>query len=381
MISFSNRVKSVEEYYFSQKLKEVKKLQLEGVPVINMGIGSPDLPPHPSVISALNKTATSPQAHAYQNYQGIPALRKAFVDFYIDKYQVKGLTEDEVLPLMGSKEGILHICMAFLDEGDAVLVPDPGYPTYTSVLRMLGNTCIYYPLSEARGWYPDVEALEKSDLSKVKLMWVNYPHMPTGAKADLSVFEKLVDFAKRHQILLINDNPYSMILTDEPRSIFQVEGAKEVALELNSLSKMTNMAGWRIGAVLGSRQFIDGIIKIKSNVDSGMFLGLQDGAIAALNLGEDWYNQLNETYAERRKLMWQLVRRLGLTCSEHTAGMFVWAKLPEGNSSISFVDRLLSEKHIFIAPGDIFGKRGEGWVRFSLCVNLEQIKEAIQRIT
>ncbi|MGY6743412.1 MAG: pyridoxal phosphate-dependent aminotransferase [Cecembia sp.] len=380
MISFSNRVQSVEEYYFSQKLKEVKKLLLEGVPVINMGIGSPDLPPHPSVISALNKTASSPHAHGYQNYQGIPALRKAFVDFYKEKYQVEGLTEDEVLPLMGSKEGILHICMAFLDEGDAVLVPDPGYPTYTSVLKMLGNTCINYPLSESQGWYPDFESLEKTDLSQVKLMWVNYPHMPTGAKAVLSVFEKLVDFAKRHQILLINDNPYSMILTDEPKSIFQVEGAKEVALELNSLSKMTNMAGWRVGVVLGSRQFIEGIIKIKSNVDSGMFLGLQEGAIAALNLGEDWYKQLNEIYEERRKLMWQLVKRLGLTCSEHTAGMFVWAKLPEGNSSRSFVDRLLSEKHIFIAPGDVFGKRGEGWVRFSLCVNPEQIKEAIQRI-
>ncbi len=380
MISFSNRVNGIEEYYFSKKLKEVKKLQLAGLPVINMGIGSPDLPPHASVIEALADTLFLPNVHGYQNYQGIPDLRKAFVDFYQQKYQVANLKEAEVLPLIGSKEGILHISMAFLNEGDTVLVPDPGYPTYTSVLKMLGIECVYYKLSEANGWYPDLKVLEHSDLSKVKMMWINYPHMPTGAKADLQVFKKLVAFARAHHLLLVNDNPYSMILTDEPRSIFQIPEAKEVALELNSLSKTANMAGWRVGAVLGQEAFIEAIVKVKSNVDSGMFLGIQKGAIAALKLGKEWYNQLNSEYAERRKLIWQLARKLGLNFSEDTVGMFVWAKLPSGKISRVFVDELLDKKNIFIAPGDIFGESGEGWVRFSLCVSKNEIEEAINRI-
>ncbi|WP_291783018.1 aminotransferase class I/II-fold pyridoxal phosphate-dependent enzyme [Cecembia sp.] len=380
MISFSNRVHTVEEYYFSQKLKEVKRLQEAGKAVINMGIGSPDLPPHPTVVAALTGTANATETHGYQNYQGIPALRRAFVDFYEKKYGVTNFTDTEVLPLIGSKEGILHISMAFLNEGDAVLVPDPGYPTYTSVLKMLGNECIYYSLNKENAWYPDLQDLEKKDLSRVKMMWINYPHMPTGAKADRQIFKALVDFAKAHDLLLVNDNPYSMILTDEPRSIFQIPGAKMVALELNSLSKTANMAGWRVGAVLGQGKYIDAIVKVKSNVDSGMFLGIQNGAIAALNLGEAWYSELNAEYAARRKMIWELVKKLGLEYSEDAEGMFVWAKLPDGIKSREFVDGLLENKSIFMAPGDIFGNNGEGWVRLSLCVNKSQILEAINRI-
>lgn len=302
------------------------------------------------------------------------------MEFYEKKYGVTNFRDTEVLPLMGSKEGILHISMAFLNEGDAVLVPDPGYPTYTSVLKMLGNECIYYSLNKENGWYPDLQDLEKRDLSKVKMMWINYPHMPTGAKADKKVFEALVDFAKAHTLLLVNDNPYSMILTDELQSIFQIPEAKLVALELNSLSKTANMAGWRVGAVLGQEKFIEAIVKVKSNVDSGMFLGIQNGAIAALNLGKEWYSELNAEYASRRDMMWELVGKLGLGYSRESEGMFVWAKLPQGIKSREFVDNLLEKKSIFIAPGDIFGNNGEGWVRFSLCVNKSQIQEAINRI-
>ncbi|PSL06372.1 pyridoxal phosphate-dependent aminotransferase [Cecembia rubra] len=380
MTSFSDRSNNIQEYYFSQKLKEVKRMQLEGKPVINMGIGSPDLSPAPSVIKALNDCSVLPDAHGYQSYQGIPELRQAFLKFYANYYQVKDLGIDEVLPLLGSKEGILHISMAFTNPGDSVLLPDPGYPTYTSVSKMLDLTCVPYSLREENGWYPDFEQLELLDLEKVKLMWVNYPHMPTGAKADFSVFQKLVEFAEKHQILLVHDNPYSFILQEKPMSIFQVEGAKEVALELNSLSKTANMAGWRIGAVFGKREFIEVVTRVKSNVDSGMFLGLQRGAIAALELDESWFNALNSEYAQRRVLVWDLAEKLGLSFQKDTSGMFVWAKLNEGRDSKIFVDDLLYKKNLFVTPGDIFGQNGAGWVRFSLCVSQEKIKEAINRI-
>lgn len=380
MISFSDRLNNIQEYYFSQKLKEVKSLQIEGKPVINMGIGSPDLPPAPSVIEALTECALLPNAHGYQSYQGIPELRQAFLKFYANHYQVRGFEPEEVLPLLGSKEGILHISMAFTNPGDSVLIPDPGYPTYTSVSKMLDLNCVPYLLKEDNGWHPDFAQLEKEDLKKVKMMWVNYPHMPTGAKADLSVFRQLVDFATKHQILLVHDNPYSFILEEHPRSIFQIEGAKEVALELNSLSKTANMAGWRIGAVLGKRGFIEAITKVKSNVDSGMFLGLQKGAIAALDLGKEWFDELNSEYTKRRALVWELVSKLGLRFEKDTSGMFVWAKLQEGQDSKSFVDDLLHKKHLFVTPGDIFGQNGAGWIRFSLCVSQDKIKEAIERI-
>lgn len=381
MKGFSKRIASIEEYYFSTKLKEVKDLQSAGKPVINMGIGSPDLPPHPSVIAALNYTASLPDAHGYQNYQGIPALRTAFAEFYQEQYGVSINGLEEILPLMGSKEGILHISMAFLDEGDQVLLPDPGYPTYTSVSSMLGVKPVYYNLKEENQWLPDFEELARIDLSKVKLMWVNYPHMPTGTSAIPEVMEKLVSFAKKYDIVLVNDNPYSLILEEKPFSIFQIPGAKDVALELNSLSKTMNMAGWRIGAVLGNKSFIQAITKVKSNVDSGMFLGIQKGAIAALGLGKDWFRELNQAYFKRRKLIWELADQLGLSYEQNTAGMFVWAKLPEAQDCRRFVDDLLYQKHLFVTPGDIFGQNGKGWIRFSLCVPEAKIKEAIARMT
>ncbi|MCL6260451.1 aminotransferase class I/II-fold pyridoxal phosphate-dependent enzyme [Aquiflexum sp. TKW24L] len=381
MKGFSKRTDSIQEYYFSQKLKEVNQLREEGKPIINMGIGSPDLPPHPSVIEALYQSSLLPTSHGYQGYQGIPALRSAYADFYQRHYGVSLLADTEILPLLGSKEGVMHISMTFLDEGDQVLVPNPGYPTYASVTKMLLADPVYYDLKPQNNWYPDFEELEKMDLSKVKLMWVNYPHMPTGAKADLKVFEMLIAFGKKHHIVIVNDNPYSFVLEDNPKSIFQIEGAKEVALELNSLSKTSNMAGWRVGFVSGKSEWISAITKVKSNMDSGMFLGIQQGAIAAMSLGKDWYDGLNEIYSERRKLVWELGGKLGLEFERDTAGMFVWAKLPEGKKSVELVDDLLYNKSIFITPGHIFGSQGEGYVRFSLCVKEESIKEAIKRIS
>jgi aspartate/methionine/tyrosine aminotransferase len=381
MKGFSKRTDSIQEYYFSQKLKEVNRLREEGKPIINMGIGSPDLPPHPTVVGALHQSSLLPTSHGYQGYQGIPALRSAYADFYKKNYAVTLIPDSEILPLLGSKEGIMHISMTFLDEGDQVLVPNPGYPTYTSVTKMLLAEPVYYDLKPDNHWYPDFEELEKQNLAKVKLMWVNYPHMPTGAKADLGIFEKLIAFGRKHQIIIVNDNPYSFVLENEPKSIFQIEGAKEEALELNSLSKTSNMAGWRVGFVAGKREWITAITKVKSNMDSGMFLGIQQGAIAAMSLGRDWYEGLNEIYSKRRKLIWELADKLGLEFEKDTAGMFVWAKLPQGKTSDELVDDLLYNKSIFVTPGHIFGTQGEGYVRFSLCVKEESIKEAIKRIS
>ena len=381
MKGYSKRTDSIQEYYFSQKLKEVNRLREEGKPIINMGIGSPDLPPHPSVVEALCRSSLLPTSHGYQGYQGTPALRSAYADFYSRHYGVSLNPESEILPLLGSKEGIMHISMTFLDEGDQVLVPNPGYPTYTSVTKMLLAEPIYYDLKPGNNWYPEFEELEKLNLAKVKLMWVNYPHMPTGAKADLEVFEKLIAFGRKYQIVIVNDNPYSFVLENEPKSIFQIEGAKEVALELNSLSKTSNMAGWRVGFVSGKSEWITAITKVKSNMDSGMFLGIQQGAIAAMNLGKEWYESLNEIYAQRRKLIWELAEKIGLEYERDSAGMFVWAKLPKGKKSDELVDDLLYNKSIFVTPGHIFGTQGEGYIRFSLCVKEESIKEAIKRIS
>lgn len=381
MKGFSKRTESIQEYYFSQKLKEVNLLREEGKPIINMGIGSPDLPPHPSVVDALHQSSLLPTSHGYQGYQGIPALRTAYADFYQTHYGVNLLADTEILPLLGSKEGIMHIALTFLDEGDQVLVPNPGYPTYTSVTKMLLAEPIYYGLKSENGWYPDFDKLEKLDLSKVKLMWVNYPHMPTGAKADLKVFEKLIAFGKKHAIVIVNDNPYSFVLEENPKSIFQITGAKEVALELNSLSKTSNMAGWRVGFVSGKPEWISAITKVKSNMDSGMFLGIQQGAVTALALGKDWYQGLNEIYSKRRKLIWEMADKLGLEFEKDTVGMFVWVKLPQGKKSVELVDDLLYNNSIFVTPGHIFGSNGEGYIRFSLCVKEESIKEAIKRIS
>lgn len=380
MIAAAKRLNTVQEYYFSQKLREVRNLQLAGKPIINMGIGSPDLQPPTEVLEAISKSMTDAGAHKYQSYQGLPELRKAMADFYQNKYGVTANPENEILPLMGSKEGIMHISMAFLNEGDGVLVPNPGYPTYTSVTNLVGAKPVFYNLEESNDWQPNFEALEKLDLANVKIMWVNYPHMPTGANATFETLEKLVAFGKKHQILIINDNPYSFVLNKNPMSILKVEGAKEVALELNSLSKTFNMAGWRVGMVLGKASYINEILKVKSNMDSGMFYGIQKGAIKALELSNDWFEKQNVIYEERRKLVWKLAAKLNCSFDTNATGLFVWAKIPEGKIAAEVTDAILYDKDIFITPGTVFGSQGEGFIRFSLCVSSEVVQEAISRI-
>lgn len=377
----ANRLHTVEEYYFSKKLKEVNAMKASGAPIINLGIGSPDLAPPKNVISAITDSLMDASAHKYQSYQGLPELRIAMADFYQTHYNVSLNPKNEVLPLIGSKEGIMHISMAYLNEGDAVLIPNPGYPTYTSVTKLVGADPIFYDLKASSNWQPDLVALEAMDLSKVKLMWVNYPHMPTGTLGDQTLLKALVDFAKKHSILLINDNPYSFILNENPSSIFNIEGAKEVCLELNSLSKTFNMAGWRVGMLTGSAEHLQNVIKVKSNMDSGMFYGIQKGAIEALNSSKNWFKDLNKIYAERRALVWELVSALNCTYETTTSGMFVWAKLPSEVKSEPFIDTLLQEHHIFIAPGTIFGSNGEGYIRFSLCAPKESIQSAIKRVS
>lgn len=376
----ADRLHSVQEYYFSKKLREVRSLINEGRPIINMGIGSPDLPPSKETVSTLQHVLKDSKAHQYQSYQGLPELREAMADFYESRFDVRVNANTELLPLMGSKEGIMHISLAFLNVGDEVLIPNPGYPTYTSVTSLVGAKPIMYDLTAENGWLPDIKALERMDLSKVKLMWISYPNMPTGARISMAKMKELIAFAKANNILVVNDNPYSFVLNDDPTSILQVEGAKEVALELNSLSKTFNMAGWRVGMVLGSQEHITAVLKIKSNMDSGMFYGIQKGAITALQSGSDWFKNLDEVYERRRKLMFELVDKLGAAYDTNTAGMFVWAKLPKGSkSSETFIDEVLYDKNIFIAPGTIFGSNGEGYIRFSLCVEEDKIREAIAR--
>jgi aspartate/methionine/tyrosine aminotransferase len=380
MIRTAERLKTVEEYYFSKKLREVRGLIADGKPIINMGIGSPDLAPSEEVMRSIQNSITEAGAHQYQSYQGLPDLREAIAKFYKAKFDVIADSNTEILPLMGSKEGIMHISMAFLNEGDEVLIPNPGYPTYISVTKLVGGIPKLYDLYAENDWFPDLETLQQQDLSKVKLMWISYPHMPTGATANRGQLLKLIQFAEKNDILLINDNPYSFVLSKDPISILGLPGAKDVALELNSLSKTFNMAGWRVGMVLGKSDYINAILKVKSNMDSGMFYGIQKGAIAALGSGEDWFNSLDKVYQSRRKLMFSLVDKLNCTYDQNAVGMFVWAKLPKGApASEEFIDSVLYEKDIFIAPGTIFGSNGEGYVRFSLCVKAEKIKEALER--
>lgn len=376
----ADRLHSVQEYYFSKKLREVRGLMEQGRPIINMGIGSPDLAPSPKVLETLRSCITDNGAHQYQSYQGLPELRKAIADFYDHKFGVQVDPNKEILPLMGSKEGIMHISMAFLNQGDEVLLPNPGYPTYASVTNLVGGVPVTYDLNAENGWFPDLEALEQQDLSKVKLMWVSYPHMPTGATASMEQLEALVAFARKNDILLVNDNPYSFVLANNPTSILSIDGAKDCTLELNSLSKTFNMAGWRVGMVLGSAEHIEAVLKVKSNMDSGMFYGIQKGAVAALQSGQEWFEHLDTVYTQRRTLMFELVDKLGCTYDPNAVGMFVWSKLPNGSvPSEQFIDEVLYEKDIFIAPGTIFGSNGEGYIRFSLCVKEEKIKEAIDR--
>jgi aspartate/methionine/tyrosine aminotransferase len=380
MKGFSEKIETVQEYYFSAKLREVNQMIADGKPVINLGIGSPDLAPDVRVIEALKNTADNAQAHGYQSYQGIPELRIAFGEFYAREYGVKLQPDKEILPLMGSKEGIMHLSMTFLNPGDEVLIPNPGYPTYASVTNLLGAKPIFYSIDLSKKGRPDLETLEKSDLSKVKLMWINYPHMPTGAQGSEQILQELVNFAKKHEIVLLSDNPYSHILTKKPLSILSIPGAEEVAMELNSLSKSFNMPGWRIGMLAGRADWLQKVLKVKSNMDSGMFLGLQKGAIAALGLGKSWFEDLDELYQNRRKLVWKLADKLGLTYSQESSGLFIWCKVPEGKTAEEIVDYLLYERNIFITPGKIFGTAGEGYIRISLCMPEFKILEAINRI-
>ena len=377
----ATRLESVKEYYFSKKLREVAGLIQAGKPVLNMGIGSPDLPPHSSVVEALQNGLTHPKAHMYQSYQGLPELRQAMAHFYDRNYGVNLDPNSDILPLMGSKEGIMHISLAFLNKGDEVLIPNPGYPTYSSVTQLVEATPVFYDLKETNDWQPDFAALEALDTAKIKLMWLNYPHMPTGANAQTATFTRLIKWAKENAVLLINDNPYSFILNDHPESIMSLPDAMDVCMELNSLSKSFNMAGWRVGILVGNQANIQSVLKVKSNMDSGMFYGIQQGAIAALNAPKDWFNELNAVYQRRRLLMEELACSMDSIPNPKSVGMFVWAKLNDSTlSSEAFIDKILYEKDIFITPGTIFGNQGEGYIRFSLCVTEDQIQTAINRI-
>jgi aspartate/methionine/tyrosine aminotransferase len=380
MKGFATRIEGVEEYYFSSKLREVSRLQAEGNPVLNLGIGSPDLSPDRSVIDALKSTAENEQTHGYQGYQGIPELRTAMSHYYASEFGVQLDPNREILPLMGSKEGIFHLSMAFLNPGDQVLIPNPGYPTYTAVTQLLGASPIYYSLDLSKQGRPNLENLELLDLSRVKLMWINYPHMPTGAPGSEEVLAELIAFAQRHDILLVHDNPYSHILNPNPKSLLALPGGKEVGLELNSLSKTFNIPGWRVGMLCGKSEWVEAALKVKSNMDSGMFLGLQKGATAALLLGKPWFERQNEIYTSRRKLVWTLADHLGLTYDREAAGLFVWCRVAAGTSAETLVDQLLYEKNIFITPGKIFGSEGIDYVRISLCLQEFKILEAINRI-
>ena len=381
MIQKAERLQSVTEYYFSRKLREVAQLRAEGKSIINMAIGNPDLPPPSEVLKALDTALNHDGVHQYQSYQGIPELRSAIAEFYSKHYNVNLNPDGEILPLMGSKEGIMHISMAYLNKGDGVLLPNPGYPTYASVSNLMQADIIHYNLDASNNWQPNYEEIEKQDLSHVKIMWLNYPHMPTGTSASKEDLKKAVDFAKRHNILIVNDNPYSFILNNAPKSILEIEGAKEVAVELNSLSKTFNMAGWRVGMVVGDASIIKTILQVKSNMDSGMFLGIQKGAIAALNSPQKWFDELNAIYMKRREIVWQIFDMLGCSYEKENAGMFVWAKLPQGEKSMEFIDQLLNEKEIFITPGTIFGSQGEGYIRASLCINETLLNEVLNRLS
>jgi LL-diaminopimelate aminotransferase len=377
----SNRLEGIGEYYFSQKLREIEQLNKAGKDIITLGIGSPDLPPHPSVIKALQAQAGLENTHAYQSYKGVPALRNAIANWYQTQYHV-GLNPDtEILPLLGSKEGIMHICMTYLNPGDEVLIPNPGYPTYTSAVKLAGGKPIYFELTEAGNWEPDFVALEASDLSKVKLMWVNYPQMPTGKKPSIDLFNQLIAFGKKHQILICHDNPYSFILNDTPMSLLSVAGAMDTAIELNSLSKSHNMAGWRVGMLCGAAERINEVLTFKSNMDSGMFLPVQHAAAVALSLNHDWYDSVNEVYAKRREKVFELLDTLDCQYSTDQVGMFVWAKIPDDlKDGYALSDQVLYNSNVFITPGGIFGSAGNSFIRVSLCGSITKFEHAIQRI-
>jgi LL-diaminopimelate aminotransferase len=377
----AKRLDGIGEYYFSQKLREIDEMNKAGKQVINLGIGSPDLPPHPDVIKTLHEEALKPNQHGYQNYKGSPVLRNAISRWYKKWYGVELNADAEILPLIGSKEGIMHICMTYINEGDIVLIPNPGYPTYSAAAKIAGGKIVEYNLREENNWFPDFEEIENSDLKKAKLMFVNYPQMPTGKLPTKELFEQLVAFAKKHDILLVHDNPYSFILNDAPMSLLGVNGAKDVAIELNSLSKSHNMAGWRIGMLVGAKERIDDVLRFKSNMDSGMFLPMQLAAAKALELGQDWHDEVNKVYRARREKVFELLELLNCVFDKSQGGLFVWASIPaEYKDGYDLSDKVLHGSNVFITPGGIFGSAGNKYVRISLCATEQKIEEAIQRI-
>ena len=378
----ATRLESVQEYYFSRKLKEIAHMNAEGKNVISLGVGSPDMPPSEATIKTLCEHAHHADAHGYQPYVGIPELRQAFADFYKKWYHVTLNPTNEIQPLIGSKEGILHITLAFVNPGEQVLVPNPGYPTYTSLSTLLGAEVIPYDLTEENGWLPDFDALEQLDLSKVKLMWTNYPHMPTGTNATLELYQKLVEFGKKHHIIIVNDNPYSFILNKKPLSILQIEGAKECCIELNSMSKSHNMPGWRIGMVASNATFIEWILKVKSNIDSGMFRPMQLAAATALHNDESWHEEMNfNLYEKRRHLAEQILETLQCTYNKSQVGLFVWGRIPDHYKQVEdLTEAVLHKAHVFITPGFIFGSNGARYIRISLCCNEQKLAEALDRI-
>ena len=380
-ITPANRVGSVQEYYFSRKLKEVAEMNAAGKNVINLGVGSPDLPPSERTIETLCEHARQPNEHGYQPYVGIPELRKGFADWYKKWYDVDLDPKTEIQPLIGSKEGILHISLAFLNPGEGVLVPNPGYPTYSSVSKLVEANLISYELKEELGWQPDFDELEKMDLSNVKLMWTNYPNMPTGANASMELYEKLVAFGKKHGIIICNDNPYSFILNEYPSSILSVPGAKDICIEMNSMSKAHNMPGWRMAMLASNAQFVQWVLRVKSNIDSGQFKPMQYAAVEALSAPKEWYDNMNQVYRSRRNLAGQIMRTLGCEYDEKQVGMFLWGKIPAGaKGSEAIADRVLYEANVFLTPGFIFGSQGERYIRISLCCKNETLEEAQKRV-
>ena len=377
----ADRTNSVQEYYFSRKLRQIEEMRRDGADIINLGIGSPDQPPSDNTIKRLADESSKPNVHGYPSYNGSPVLRKAFSDWYLKYFRVRLDPDNEILPLIGSKEGIMHISMAFVNPGDEVLVPNPGYPTYSSVTNLVGGKVRYYDLTEKTGWLPDIDAIEREDIGNVKLMWINYPHMPTGTKGSVSLFRKLVSFSRDHNILLCNDNPYSFILNKEYLSLLSVDGAMENSLELNSLSKSHNMAGWRIGMVAGNSEYIKNILKVKSNMDSGMFLPLQLAASEALGNPESWYDTVNKVYTERRKTAESIMELLSCKFKMEQTGLFLWGRIPDETGSCEeLVEEILIKAHVFITPGFIFGSMGERYLRISLCADNKRLKEARERI-
>lgn len=378
----AQRLNTVNEYYFSRKLKEIAKMNAEGMDVISLGIGSPDMPPSEETIRVLCESAQKPDVHGYQPTIGIPELRKAMADWYKRSYNVDLDSNTEIQPLIGSKEGILHVTLAFVNLGEQVLVPNPGYPTYTSLSKLLGTEIVNYNLREDNNWQPDFEQLEKMDLSRVRLMWTNYPNMPTGANASMELYEKLVDFARRHNIVIVNDNPYSFILNEKPLSILNVKGAKECCIEFNSMSKSHNMPGWRVGMIATNARFIQWILKVKSNIDSGTFRPLQLAAAQAYQNSERWHEEMNRTlYRNRRKYAEEIMQTLGCTFNPTQVGMFLWGRIPDTYSNVEeLTEKVLHEARVFITPGFIFGSNGERYIRISLCAKEEKLAEALNRI-